>query len=262
MIAPHNAPNFETAIRMGIETFHSLKKVLYSKGYNTAVGDEGGFAPNLKSNEEAVEVILEAIKSAGYVAGQDISICLDPASSEMWKDGQYHFFKSDKSFKTSEEMVTIWVEWVEKYPIVLLEDGMAENDWHRWQLLTEKLGEKVELVGDDIYCTNPKILQEGIDKSVANSILIKLNQTGTLSETLDTMQLASENNYNCFVSHRSAETEDTTIADLTVALGAGHLKTGSGCRSERISKFNQLLRIERMLGDKAVFAGIKTFKNQ
>ncbi|MPQ47130.1 phosphopyruvate hydratase [Marinifilum sp. N1E240] len=262
MIAPHNAPNFETAIRMGIETFHSLKKVLQAKGYNTAVGDEGGFAPNLKSNEEAIEVILEAITAAGYVPGKDISICLDPASSEMWKENKYHFFKSDGSYKSSEEMVAIWEDWINKYPIVLLEDGMAENDWKGWQILTEKLGDKVELVGDDIFCTNAKILQEGIDKKVANSILIKLNQIGTLSETIDTMKLAKDNGYNCFVSHRSGETEDTTIADFTVALGAGHLKTGSGCRSERISKFNQLLRIERILGDKAEFAGIKTFKNQ
>lgn len=262
MIAPHNAPNFETAIRMGIETFHCLKKVLKNKGYNTAVGDEGGFAPNLKSNEEAIEVIMEAIIEAGYQPGKDISICLDPASSEMWKDGKYHFFKSNGSYKTSEEMVAIWERWIEKYPIVLLEDGMAENDWEGWQLLTKKLGNKVELVGDDIFCTNPKILKEGIDKRVANSILIKLNQIGTLTETIETIKLAYKNNYNCFISHRSGETEDTTIADLTVAVGAGHLKAGSGCRSERISKFNQLLRIERKLGNKAKFAGITTFKNK
>lgn len=261
MIAPHNAPNFATAIRMGIETFHTLKKVLQAKGYNTAVGDEGGFAPNLQSNEEAVEVILEAITQAGYTPGKDISICIDPASSEMWKDGQYHFFKSDGSYKTSEEMVALWEDWVNKYPIVLLEDGMAENDWTGWQLLTERIGNKVELVGDDIFCTNPTILQEGIDKHVANSILIKLNQIGTLTESLDTIKMAYANGYNCFISHRSGETEDTTIADLTVAVDAGHLKTGSGCRSERIAKFNQLLRIERALGDKAVFAGVKTFKN-
>lgn len=261
MIAPHNAPDFETAIRMGIETFHSLKKVLKNKGYNTAVGDEGGFAPNLSSNEEAVEIIMEAIKKAGYQPGKDISICLDPASSEMWKEGKYHFFKSDGSFKTSEEMVAIWEEWIEKYPIVLLEDGMAENDWKGWQFLTQRLGGKIELVGDDIFCTNPKILKEGIDKKVANSILIKLNQIGTLTETIETIRLAYANNYNCFISHRSGETEDTTIADLTVAVGAGHLKTGSGCRSERIAKYNQLLRIERQLGGKSKFAGVKTFKN-
>lgn len=261
MIAPHNTPDFETAIRMGLETFHTLKAVLKSKGYNTAVGDEGGFAPNLKSNEEAVEVILEAIKAAGYKPGVDISICIDPASSEMWKDGMYHFFKSNNSYKTSSEMVELWCEWIEKFPIVLLEDGMAENDWDGWKILTEKLGDKVELVGDDIFCTNPDILQKGIDKSIANSVLIKLNQIGTLTETLDTIKLANENHYNCFISHRSGETEDTTIADLAVAVGAGHLKTGSGCRSERISKFNRLLSIERMLGDKSEFAGLKTFEN-
>ncbi|MGB0977489.1 MAG: phosphopyruvate hydratase [Prolixibacteraceae bacterium] len=262
MIAPHHATDFQTAIRMGIETFHCLKKVLKSKGYVTSVGDEGGFAPNLNSNEEAIEVILEAIHCAGYKPGEDISICIDPASSEMWKDGKYHFFKSDGSYKTSEQMVALWEEWIDKYPIVLLEDGMAENDWDGWQLLTQKLGDKVELVGDDIFCTNPKILQEGIDKNVGNSILIKLNQIGTLTETLETIKLAYDNNYNCFISHRSGETEDTTIADLTVAVGAGHLKTGSGCRSERVSKFNRLMRIERQLGDRARFMGVKTFKNR
>ncbi|QZE15154.1 phosphopyruvate hydratase [Halosquirtibacter laminarini] len=262
MIAPHHADSFEEAIRMGIETFHHLKKVLKSKGYNTAVGDEGGFAPNLKSNEEAVEVIIEAIKDAGYTPGEDISICIDPASSEMWKDGKYHFFKSDGSYKTSEEMVDLWESWVDKYPIVLLEDGMAENDWDGWKLITDRIGEKVELVGDDIFCTNPKILKEGIDKGIANSILIKVNQIGTLTETFETIKLAYENGYNCFISHRSGETEDTTIADLTIAVGAGHLKTGSGCRSERIAKFNQLLRIERYLGEAAKFAGLSTFKNR
>ncbi|QZT39061.1 phosphopyruvate hydratase [Halosquirtibacter xylanolyticus] len=262
MIAPHHADSFEEAIRMGLETFHHLKKVLKAKGYNTAVGDEGGFAPNLKSNEEAVEVIIEAIESAGYRPGTDISICLDPASSEMWKDGKYHFFKSDGSYKSSEEMVALWESWIDKYPIVLLEDGMAENDWEGWEKLTARLGNKVELVGDDIFCTNPKILEEGIERGVANSILIKLNQIGTLTETLETIRMAYANGYNCFISHRSGETEDTTIADLTVAVGAGHLKTGSGCRSERIAKFNQLLRIERYLGDQATFAGISTFKNK
>jgi len=261
MIAPHNAPDFATSIRMGAETFHALKSVLTKKGYSTGVGDEGGFAPDLKSNEEAVEVILEGIQAAGYKPGEDISICLDPASSEMWENGKYKMFKSDQSFKTSDEMVTLWKSWVEKYPIILLEDGMAENDWDGWKILTEELGNKLELVGDDIFCTNPVILQEGIDKGVANSILIKLNQIGTLTETLNTIELAGTNNYNCFVSHRSGETEDTTIADLTVAIGAGHLKTGSGCRSERIAKFNQLMRIERLLGKEARFAGKSAFKN-
>ena len=261
MIAPHNAPTFADAIRMGLETFHTLKGVLNKKGYNTAVGDEGGFAPSLKSNEEAVEVIMEAITKAGYTPGKDVSICLDPATSEMWDNGKYVFFKSDKSGKTSDQMVALWSDWVSRYPIVLLEDGMAENDWDGWKLLTNELGKKVELVGDDLFCTNPKIFKEGIDKGIANSILIKLNQIGTLTETLDTIALAKKNNYNCFISHRSGETEDTTIADLTVGTGAGHLKTGSGCRSERIAKFNRLLRIEEQLGSKAKFAGKNAFKN-
>ena len=261
MIAPFSAPTFAEAIRKGIETFHSLKRILSKKGYNTAVGDEGGFAPSLKSNVEAVELILEAIVGAGYMPGADIAICLDPATSEMWENGKYVFFKSDKSTKTSEQMVKHWAEWVRQYPIVLLEDGMAENDWNGWKALTQELGSKIELVGDDIFCTNPQILQKGIDEGVANSILIKLNQIGTVSETLDTIELAKQNNYNCFISHRSGETEDTTIADLTVAAGAGHLKTGSGCRSERIAKFNQLIRIEEQLGSQASFAGKRTFKN-
>jgi enolase len=261
MIAPHHAPSFAEALRLGIETFHTLKGVLSKRGYNTAVGDEGGFAPSLKSNEEAIEVILEAITRAGYVPGKDISICLDPATSEMWEDGKYVFFKSDKSIKTSEQMVKHWVDWVRQYPIVLLEDGMAENDWNGWRTLTQELGTKIELVGDDIFCTNPTILQKGIDEGIANSILIKLNQIGTVTETLSTIELARQNNYSCFVSHRSGETEDTTIADLTVAVGAGHLKTGSGCRSERIAKFNQLLRIEEELGKQGRFAGKHAFKN-
>ena len=251
----------DSSIRMGIETFHTLKSVLGKKGYSTAVGDEGGFAPNLKSNEEAVEVILEAITKAGYQPGKDISICLDPAASEMWDNGKYVFFKSDKSSKTSEQMVKHWAGWAGKYPIVLLEDGMAENDWDGWKQLTDEIGDKIELVGDDVFCTNPAILAQGIAKGIGNSVLIKLNQIGTLTETLDTIQLALKNNYNCFVSHRSGETEDTTIADLTVATSAGHLKTGSGCRSERVAKFNQLIRIEESLGKQALFAGIKAFKN-
>ena len=269
MIAPHNAPSFKEAIRMGEEVFHTLKDILKAKGYYTGVGDEGGFAPNLKSNEEAVEVILEAITKAGYAAGKDISICLDPASSEMWNNGKpayrtgrYVFFKSTKEEKTSEQMIELWQSWISQYPIVLLEDGLGENDWKGWQLLTQKLGTKVELVGDDIFCTNPAILQEGINQKIGNSVLIKLNQIGTVTETLETIDLAYKNNYNCFISHRSGETEDTTIADLTVAAGAGHLKTGSGCRGERIAKFNQLLRIEEELGNAVTFAGIKAFKNQ
>jgi len=262
MIAPHNSDSFNNAIRMGVEVFHTLKNILKSKGYSTGVGDEGGFAPNLKSNEEAVEVITEAIIKAGYKPGNDVSICLDPATSEMWSNGFYKFFKSDNHLVSSEQMVEIWKNWTEAYPIILLEDGMAENDWEGWKTLTSELGNKIELVGDDIFCTNPKILQKGIDNGVANSILIKLNQIGTVTETLQTINLAYSNNYNCFVSHRSGETEDTFIADLTVAVGAGHLKTGSGCRSERIAKFNQLIRIEEELGSKASFAGIKAFKNR
>jgi enolase len=262
MIAPHNAASFAEAVRMGIETFHALRDVLRKRGYRTGVGDEGGFAPDLKSNDEAVEVILEAITQAGYRPGDDVSLCLDPATSEMWEDGRYIFFKSDRRKKTPEEMVALWSSWARQYPIVLLEDGMGERDWEGWKLLTDALGSRVELVGDDLFCTNPQILREGIARGVANAILIKLNQIGTLTETLDTIALAREHRYKCFVSHRSGETEDTVIADLTVAVGAGHLKTGSGCRSERVAKFNQLLRIERQLGTRACFAGKATFQRE
>ena len=259
MIAPHNAPSFAEAIRMGAETFHTLKGLLKDKGLSTGIGDEGGFAPNLKSNEDAIEFIIEAIEAAGYKPGEDISICLDPATSELWKDGKYLFFKSDNSTKTPSEMVALWQDWMNKYPIVSLEDGMGENDWDGWKELTDKIGDKVELVGDDLFCTNPTILAEGIEKGVANSVLIKVNQIGSLTETLDTIELAKKNNYKCFVSHRSGETEDTTIADLVVATSAGQIKTGSGCRGERIAKFNQLLRIERDLGKAARFAGKAAF---
>jgi enolase len=261
MIAPHNAASFKEAIRMGEETFHSLKSILKQKSYYTGVGDEGGFAPNLTSNEEAVEVILEAITKAGYTPGTDISLCLDPATSEMWDKGEYVFFKSTQQRKTADDMITLWQSWLQQYPIVLLEDGLGENDWQGWKKLTRQLGQKVELTGDDIFCTNPTILQQGIDEKIGNSVLIKLNQIGTVSETMETIRLAYAHNYNCFISHRSGETEDTTIADLTVAVGAGHLKTGSGCRSERVAKFNQLLRIEEELGSAATFAGLSTFKN-
>ncbi len=262
MIAPHNASSFKESIRMGVEVFHTIKEILKSKGYSTGVGDEGGFAPNLKSNQEAVEVIIEAIGKAGYKPGADVSICLDPASSEMWEDGKYKFFKSDQHLATPDEMIETWKKWINDYPIILLEDGMAENDWEGWKNLTVELGNKVELVGDDIFCTNPAILKEGIKKGIGNSILIKLNQIGTVTETLQTINLAKKNKYNYFISHRSGETEDTTIADLTVATNAGHLKTGSGCRSERISKFNQLIRIEEELGKNCSFAGLKAFKNK
>ena len=259
MIAPHNAPTFAEAIRKGMETFHALKQVLRAKGLSTAVGDEGGFAPDLKSNDEAVELILEAIVKAGYKPGEDVSICLDPAASEMWDDGKYVLFKSTKKTITSQDLIKILESWVKQYPIVLFEDGMGENDWEGWRALTATLGSRIELVGDDVFCTNPRILQEGIEKGIANAILIKLNQIGSVTETLDTMELAQRNNYRCFVSHRSGETEDTFISDLTVATGAGHIKTGSGCRSERVAKFNQFLRIEERLGKQAKFAGRSAF---
>ena len=261
MIAPHGAQSFTEAIRMGVEVFHSLKSVLKGKGYSTGVGDEGGFAPDLKSNDEAVEVILEAINKAGYKPGSQVSICLDPAASEMWEDGKYKLFKSTGKLISSDELIKLWEKWVRQYPIVLIEDGLAENDWAGWQKLTKVLGNKIEIVGDDIFCTNKAILAEGISKGVANSILIKLNQIGTVTETLETIELAYRNNYNAFVSHRSGETPDSFIADLTVAVNAGHLKTGSGCRGERIEKFNQLMRIENELGKASKFAGKKAFKN-
>lgn len=261
MIAPYNAPSFREAIRMGEEVFHSLKSVLNGKGYSTGVGDEGGFAPDLKSNEEAVEMILEAITQAHYSPGKDVGICLDPATSELWDGGKYRLFKSTGKLLSSEEMIRMWEDWIRQYPIVLLEDGLAENDWAGWRDLTEDLGKKVELVGDDIFCTNKKLLQKGIDEGAANSILIKLNQIGTVTETLETIELARKNGYNCFISHRSGETVDTFIADLTVGANAGHIKTGSGCRGERVEKFNQFLRIEQALGGTSVFAGKGTFKN-
>ncbi len=261
MIAPHGAPTFREAIRMGIEVFHSLKAVLKGKGYSTGVGDEGGFAPDLKSNEEAVDVILEAINKAGYKPGDQVSICLDPAASEMWEDGKYKLFKSTGKLVSSDDMVKLWASWTDQYPIVLLEDGLAENDWNGWKNLTDAIGNKIEIVGDDLFCTNKQILAEGISKGVANSVLIKLNQIGTVTETLETIELAYKNKYNAFVSHRSGETADSFIADLTVAVNAGHLKTGSGCRGERIEKFNQLMRIENELGTTARFAGKKAFKN-
>jgi len=261
MIAPYGAPKFSEALRMGVETFHTLKKVLHKKGYSTAVGDEGGFAPNLKSNEEAIESVLEAIVQAGYKPGEDIGICLDPAASEFYEVGQYVFKKSDMSRRTSEQMVEYWANWVKQYPaIISIEDGMSEQDWPGWAHLTAVLGKKIQLVGDDIYVTNPSIFARGIAQGIANSILIKVNQIGTLTETLEAMRMASAANYTAVVSHRSGETEDSFIADLVVATGAGQIKTGSASRTDRICKYNQLLRIEEELGASAKFLGRKAFR--
>ena len=256
MVMPVGAPAFSEALRWGVEVFHTLKKVLKTRGYNTAVGDEGGFAPSVKSNVEAIEVVLEAITKAGYKPGEEIAIALDPAASEFYQDGKYVFKKSDKSTKTSDEMVRWWAKWAQDYPIVSIEDGLAENDWEGWQNLTRELGGKIQLVGDDLFVTNVQFLQEGIDKGVANSILIKVNQIGTVSETLDAIDLARRNGYTSVISHRSGETEDTFIADLAVATGAGQIKTGSASRTDRIAKYNQLLRIEQELGGTARFLGL------
>jgi enolase len=261
MIAPFGATKFSEALRMGVETFHTLKSVLKKKGYSTAVGDEGGFAPNLKSNEEAIESVLEAITQAGYKPGVDIGVCLDPAASEFFIDGKYVFKKSDKSARSPEQMVEFWANWVRQYPaIVSLEDGMSEEDWPGWKLLTDTLGKKIQLVADDIFVTNPAIFRRGIEQGIANSILIKVNQIGTLSETLEAMNMASRANYTAVVSHRSGETEDPFIADLVVATGAGQIKTGSASRTDRIAKYNQLLRIEEQLGAAAQFLGRKAFR--
>ena len=258
MIVPVGAPNFAEALRMGSETFYALKSVLKSKGYNTSVGDEGGFAPNLKSNDEAIQVILEAINKTGYKAGDEIAIAIDPASSEMYlKDKNvYRFFKSDKSEKTAEQMVEYYESWVKQYPIISLEDCLAEDDWDGWKILTERLGDKIQIVGDDIFVTNAERLARGIDTGVANSILIKLNQIGTLTETLDTIELAKNAGYTNIISHRSGETEDTTIADFAVATNVGQIKTGSVSRTDRIAKYNQLLRIEEELDTTAIFPGL------
>jgi enolase len=259
MIVPVGAPSFAEALRTGAEVFHALKSVLKKKGYNTAVGDEGGFAPNLKSNEEAVEVILEAIKNAGYAAGKDVFLALDPASSEFFDNGKYVFSKSDKSSKTPDQMVKYYEHWVAQYPIISIEDGMAENDWTGWKLMTDALGKKIQLVGDDVFVTNTEFLKKGIDMGVANSILIKLNQIGTLTETFDAIEMAKRAGYTCVISHRSGETEDSTIADVAVAANTGQIKTGSASRTDRIAKYNQLLRIEEELGESAHYAGLATF---
>ena len=246
---------------MGVEVFHTLKKVLKKRGYSTAVGDEGGFAPNLKSNVEALDVLHEGITQAGYKPGEQIGICLDPAASEFYLDGKYVFKKSDNSQRTSAQMVEFWADWVRQYPaIISLEDGMSEEDWDGWQALTGALGGKVQLVADDIFVTNPSIFRRGIERGIANSILIKLNQIGTVTETLETMHMASVANYTAVVSHRSGETEDPFIADLVVATNAGQIKTGSASRTDRIAKYNQLLRIEEQLGEAAQFAGRKAFR--
>jgi enolase 1/2/3 len=255
MAMPVGAPSFSEALRWGAETFHTLKGVLKKRGYNTAVGDEGGFAPSLRSNEEAIEVILEAITQAGYKPGQEIAIALDPACSELFDNGKYVFKKSDKSAKTSEQMVRFWADWARKYPIVSIEDGLAEDDWEGWKMLTDELGDRIQLVGDDLFVTNSARLARGIDSGVANSILIKVNQIGTVSETLEAIEMARRNGYTAVMSHRSGESEDTFIADLAVATGVGQIKTGSASRTDRIAKYNQLLRIEEELGAGANFLG-------
>jgi enolase len=262
MIVPVGAARFSEALRMGVETFHTLKSVLKKRGYSTAVGDEGGFAPSLKSNDEALEVLMEAIAQAGFKPGEEICLALDPASSEFY-DGdkkKYVFKKSDKSEKTSEQMIEYWSNWVRQYPIISIEDGMSEEDWEGWKALTDALGKKIQLVGDDVFVTNPEILQRGIEKGVANSILVKVNQIGSLTETLEAMRLAASANYTTVMSHRSGETEDSFIADLAVATNAGQIKTGSASRTDRLAKYNQLLRIEQELGDAALYLGKKAFR--
>jgi len=255
MIMPAGAHSFSQALRMGVEVFHSLKRVLSQHGYSTTVGDEGGFAPSLKSNIQAIELIVEAIQKAGYRAGEDVFIALDPAASEFFENQTYVFHKSDGSRKTSEEMVKLYVDLVSRYPIVSIEDGLAEDDWEGWKLLTRELGEKIQLIGDDIFVTNPEVIREGIREGIANSVLIKLNQIGTLTETLEAMEITRGSGYTTVISHRSGETEDTTIADFAVATNAGQIKTGSACRTDRICKYNQLLRIEEELGHTARFLG-------
>lgn len=263
MIMPAGAASFSEALRVGTEVFHHLKKVLSAKGYSTAVGDEGGFAPDLQSNEEAVEVILEAVVQAGFSPGEDVFIALDPAVSEMFEDGAYVFWKSDPDRKrSSQDMVRLWEDWVRQYPIISIEDGLDENDWQGWGLLTETIGDRVQLVGDDLFVTNTKRLQRGIEENAANSILIKLNQIGTLTETLDAIEMAHKAHFSAVISHRSGETEDTTIADLAVATNSGQIKTGSASRSDRLAKYNQLLRIEQDLGDSALFPGKKGIRCQ
>ena len=255
MIVPVGAPTFAEALRMGAETFHALKKVLLKRKLSAGVGDEGGFAPDLKGDEEALTVIIEAIEAAGYKPGSDVCIALDPAASELFEKGKYTFKKSGAGTKSAEEMIELYTKWVNKYPIVSIEDGLAEGDWAGWAKLTEALGDRVQLVGDDIFVTNPEFLSRGIEEDVANAILIKLNQIGTVTETLETIEMARMNSYQSVISHRSGETEDTFIADLAVATNSGQIKTGSASRTDRVAKYNQLLRIESDLGDTAKFPG-------
>jgi enolase len=261
MVMPAGASSFKEALRMGAEIFHALKSVLKKRGYNTAVGDEGGFAPNLKSNEEALEVIMEAIKAAGYKPGEDVLLALDVAASELYADGKYNLATEAQPLKTAAELADFYADLVDRYPIISIEDGMAENDWDGWKILTDKLGKRIQIVGDDLFVTNTKIFKQGIEKGIANSILIKLNQIGTLTETLEAIEMAKRAGYTAVVSHRSGETEDTTIADLVVATNAGQIKTGSACRTDRVCKYNQLLRIEDQLGDAACFNGREVFYN-
>lgn len=261
MIMPAGAKSFTEALRMGAEIFHALKGVLKGKGYNTAVGDEGGFAPNLKSNEEALQVIMEAIENAGYKPGDDVLLALDVASSELYKDGKYRLENEAQPEKSADQMIDFYENLVNNYPIISIEDGMAENDWDGWKKLTDRLGKRIQIVGDDLFVTNPAILKEGIAKGIANSILIKLNQIGTLTETLDAIEMAKRAGYTTVISHRSGETEDTTLADLAVAVNAGQIKTGSLCRTDRICKYNQLLRIEDELDEAAIFRGKEVFYN-
>ena len=257
MIMPAKADTFSQALRMGVEVFHTLKTVLKSKGYSTNVGDEGGFAPNIKSNEEAIEVVLQAIEKAGYKPGEEIFIAMDAAVSEFYENGLYHFKKSDGRKLTSDEMADYWTQWVAKYPIISIEDGMDEDDWAGWKTLTDSIGKKTQLVGDDLFVTNVTRLQQGIESQIANAVLVKVNQIGSLTETIDTVNLAKRNSYKSIMSHRSGETEDATIADLAVALNTGQIKTGSASRSDRMAKYNQLLRIEEELGESAYFPGLK-----
>lgn len=259
MVMPVGAPSFREALRYGTETFHHLKKVLSARGYNTNVGDEGGFAPDLKSNEEALEVLLEAIQKAGYEPGKDICIALDPAVTELYKDGKYHL-EGEGRVLTTDEMIDFWADWTSRYPIVSIEDGLAEDDWDGWERLTARLGDKVQLVGDDLFVTSPERLQQGIDRKVGNAILVKVNQIGSLTESMDAIELAKRHHYGTIISHRSGESEDAFIADLAVATNAGQIKTGSASRSDRIAKYNQLLRIEDQLGDRAVFPGRKALR--